>query len=76
MSGFVKTVRIEHPELKVQHLDLAADVASVESQVDALLELVGGRVALPELEVEIALRQQTVIVPRLVPSSVQLNKHA
>jgi hypothetical protein len=68
VSGFVKTVHVEHAELGVQHVDLHGEGASLGG---VLSSLVTGAVSLSAVDVEQVVHEQTVYVPRLVASGVK-----
>jgi NADPH:quinone reductase-like Zn-dependent oxidoreductase len=67
VSGLVKTAALERPELRVCHVDLEASPLA-EGLARQLARLVAGGVAVPALEVEVALRGDVAYVPRLVQS--------
>lgn len=59
IPGFVRTLRLEHPEIPVRHVDLDPEDARASART-ALAEMEGGD------EPEVALRGTTRLVPRLV----------
>jgi hypothetical protein len=65
LSGFVKTLGVEHAELGVRHVDVAS--------VDDLGRLLDGSSALPGMEAEVAVRGPRVFVPRLTASKASLS---
>ena len=70
VSGFVKTLGIEHVELGVRHVDVGA---GEEAVLDGLCRLLEGSVALPEKEAEVALRGARLYVPRLTESKASVS---
>jgi hypothetical protein len=68
VSGFVKTVHVEHAELGLQHVDLQAEGSSLGN---VLASVVSGAVSLSLMDVEQVVREKTVYVPRLVESVVK-----
>ena len=70
VSGFVKTLGIEHVELGVRHVDVGGGDDGV---VDGVCRLLDGSMSLPEKEAEVAVRGSRLYVPRLVGSKASIS---
>jgi NAD(P)-dependent dehydrogenase (short-subunit alcohol dehydrogenase family) len=71
LSGFVKTIGIEHGELHARVVDVEPGAEALTNRV---CQLVSGAVGLPAGEVELVLRENSLYVPRLVGSQVEVTK--
>jgi len=74
VSGFVKTVRAEHAELGLKHVDLAGGSEEKDSVAAVLAALARGDVVLPHEDVEVAIRENRSFVPRLVACRANLSE--
>ena len=68
VSGYAKSVKVEHSGLGLVHVDLDAEAGLEAGVSQQLARLLTGRIKVPAMEMEVCLRGDEVHVPRLMRS--------
>jgi len=76
VSGLVRCLANEHPELPIRHVDLPHGGEGEAGLTSKLVELVDGQLGMPEHEGQTAIRGDRAYVPRLVTSRVTVSDEA